>query len=208
VESVEQRDQIEVIVELLRDTAHREEGFRLLRDEFYGRLFRFFKGRGFFAEECKDLIQETLIGVHRSIEDFRGDARLDHWLFRIAHNTAVKTLRRDGAGKRAGRAVPWEEKEGEASPAAAVGASYHCTETSNPLRKLLDKERQELLSQAIDRLPPQMQRCMRLRVFQDLDYEDIAEVLEVSPSTVRVQLFEARKRLKIALVDSLAGFDW
>jgi DNA-directed RNA polymerase specialized sigma24 family protein len=37
---------------------------------------------------------------------------------------------------------------------------------------------------------------VRLRVFQDLDYEDNAEVLEISPSTVRVQLFEARKRLK------------
>lgn len=207
MESVEQRDQIEAIVELLRDPAHREEGFRLLRDEFYGRLFRFFKGRGFFAEECKDLIQETLIGVHRSIEDFRGDARLDHWLFRIAHNTAVNTLRREGAGKRAGRAVPWEEKAEEGSLATAVGASSHCAETADPLWQLLDKERQELLSQAIDRLPPQMQRCVRLRVFQDLDYEDIAEVLEVSPSTVRVQLFEARKRLKITLGDSLTGFD-
>jgi RNA polymerase sigma-70 factor, ECF subfamily len=206
MESVDQNDPIEVIVELLRDPARREEGFRLLFDEFYARLFRFFKGRGFSAEECKDLIQETFIGVYRSIEDFRGDARLDYWLFRIAHNTAANTLRRGGAEKRAGHTVPLEEKERENLPAA--GANSRGAKIFPPLRQLLDKERQEFLGQAIACLPPQMQRCVRLRVFQDLDYEDIAEVLEISPSTVRVQLFEARKRLKITLGDSLTSFDW
>jgi RNA polymerase sigma-70 factor, ECF subfamily len=208
VESVEQKDPIELIVELLRDPARREEGFWLLFDKFYARLFRFFKGRGFSHEECKDLIQETLIGAYQGIEDFRGDARLEYWLFRIAHNTAANTLRRGGAVKRAGRIVPLEEEEREGSPSAADSASSHHAETSQPLRQLLDKERQELLNRAITCLPSQMQRCVRLRVFQDLDYEDIAEVLEISPSTVRVQLFEARKRLKITLGDSLTGFDW
>jgi RNA polymerase sigma factor (sigma-70 family) len=48
-----------------------------------------------------------------------------------------------------------------------------------------------------------MRRCVRLRVFQDLDYEEIADVLQISPSTVKVQLFKARKRLQSELVDSL-----
>ena len=65
----------------------------------------------------------------------------------------------------------------------------------------------EILSRAIAGLPPQMRRCVRLRVFQDLDYDEIAEVLQISPSTVKVQLFKARKRLQMELEDSFVDFD-
>jgi RNA polymerase sigma-70 factor (ECF subfamily) len=76
------------------------------------------------------------------------------------------------------------------------------------LRQLLGKEMRELLTQAIAGLPAQMRRCVRLRVFQDLDYDEIAEILHISPSTVKVQLFKARKRLQLELGDSFAGFDF
>ena len=76
-----------------------------------------------------------------------------------------------------------------------------------PLRRLLDKEMGMLLQQAVSSLPAQMRRCVRLRVFQDLEYEEIAEVLQISPSTVKVQLFKARKRLQMQLGDALAGAD-
>lgn len=189
---------VEALFEQLRDRARREESFRLLFDRFHWPLFRFFEGRGFSTEECQDLVQETFLRVHRGAGDFRGEARWDHWLFRIAANTAVKALRHRAAAKRAGSTVSWEEEDVEEPRADTASA---------PLRRLLDKERRELLSQAIDGLPAQMRRCVRLRVFQDLDYEEIAEVLRISPSTVKVQLFKARKRLQGELEDFFTGFD-
>lgn len=194
-----QGEPIEAIIKQLRDGTRREESFRLLFDRFYWPLFRFFEGRGFSTEECQDLIQETFLRVYRGIESFRGDARWEHWLFRIAANTAVKALRHGAAAKRAGSTVPWEECDVEDAPPTAASPT--------PLRRLLDQERKELLSQAISGLPAQMRRCVRLRVFQDLDYEEIAEILQISPSTVKVQLFKARKRLQIELEDSLTDFD-
>jgi RNA polymerase sigma-70 factor (ECF subfamily) len=184
----------------LRQGERREEAFRLLFDRFYGPLFRFFAGRGFSAEESQDLIQETFLRVYRGFEGFRGDAQWDHWLFRIAANTAAKAWRRRGAAKRAGTVVAWEEGM-EESPPVARGPSG--TEAPVPLRRLLDQERKERLSRAIEALPAQMRRCVRLRVFQDLDYEEIAELLQISPSTVKVQLFKARKRLQGELAESL-----
>jgi RNA polymerase sigma-70 factor (ECF subfamily) len=189
---------VEALFEQLRDRARREESFQLLFDRYYWPLFRFFEGRGFSTEECQDLVQETFLRVHRGAGDFRGEARWDHWLFRIAANTAVKAVRHRAAAKRAGSTVSWEEEDVAEPPAEASPA---------PLRRLLDKERQALLSQAIDGLPAQMRRCVRLRVFQDLDYEEIAEVLRISPSTVKVQLFKARKRLHAELEDFFTGFD-
>jgi RNA polymerase sigma-70 factor (ECF subfamily) len=191
----QQGQPIEAIVQGLRDGTGREESFRLLFDRFYWPLFRFFERRGFTPEECQDLIQETFLRVHRGLDAFRGEARWEHWLFRIAANTAVKALRHRAATKRAGATVPWEETGAEGTEAPAA------------LRHLLGKEMKELLGQAVAGLPAQMQRCVRLRVFQDLDYDEIAELLQVSPSTVKVQLFKARKRLQKELGDSFADSD-
>lgn len=191
---------VEAVVERLRQGRDREQSFRLLFDRFYGPLYRFFEGRG-FAGESQDLVQETFLRVVRGIEGFRGDAQWEQWLFRIAANTAAKAWRRRGAAKRAGHVVAWEEQQVETSPSAA--GSPRGAEAPAPLRRLLDQERRERLSRAIDGLPAQMRRCVRLRVFQDLDYEEIAAVLQISPSTVKVQLFKARKRLQGELVDAL-----
>lgn len=191
---------IEAIVEQLRQGRDREQGFRQLFDRFYGPLYRFFAGRGFGAE-CQDLVQETFLRAFRGMEGFRGGAPWEQWLFRIAANTAAKAWRHRGAAKRAGRAVAWEEQTAERS-LPTVDRS-HGAEAPAPLRRLLDQERRERLGRAIDGLPAQMRRCVRLRVFQDLEYEEIAAVLLISPSTVKVQLFKARKRLQGELADAL-----
>jgi RNA polymerase sigma-70 factor (ECF subfamily) len=185
---------IEPFVRRLRDGDGREESFRALFDRFHGPLLRFFLNRGFSTEESQDLIQETFLRVYIGIDAFRGESRWEHWLFRIAANTALKAVRHRAAAKRAGQPVPLEGEDLETAGPA-------------PLRQLLDKERNALLGEAIERLPAQMRRCVRLRVFQDLDYGEIAEILQISPSTVKVQLFKARKRLQMELGDSFGGLD-
>ncbi|MES1241745.1 MAG: sigma-70 family RNA polymerase sigma factor [Acidobacteriota bacterium] len=191
----------EPLLQRLRDEALREEGFRALFDRFYRPLFRFFGNRGFSPEECQDLIQETFLRVYLGIDAFRGEARWEHWLFRIAANTALKAVRHRSAAKRAGPSVPLEGKDVEDSLPAATGRN------PAPLRELLGKEMQERLGRAIEGLPPQMRRCVRLRVLQELDYDEIAEILQISPSTVKVQLFKARKRLQTELGDSFAELE-
>lgn len=193
---------VDPIVQRLRDGVGGEESFRALFNRFYWPLFRFFERRGFSREESQDLIQETFLRVYQGIEAFRGESRWEHWLFRIAANTAVKSLRHRTAAKRAGQAVPLEGEELEDSMLAQAGV-----EDPAPLRQLLGKEKKELLGQAIEGLPPQMRHCVRLRILQDLDYDEVAEILQISPSTVKVQLFKARKRLQMELGDSLPDVD-
>ena len=197
---------IEAIFQRLRDVARREEGYRLLFDRFYWPLFRFFDRRGFFIHECEDLIQETFLSVYRGLEDFRGEAEGERWIFRIAANAAFDALRRRKAAKRDGHEIPLESNDSEDAPPMTASGSQCGGETPPPLRQLLDQERRVLLRQAVDGLPAQMRRCVRMRVFQDLDYDEIAEILQISPSTVKVQLFKASKRLQRELGNSFEGF--
>lgn len=197
---------IEPIFERLREDAGREEDFRVLFDRFFWPLLRFFERRGFSQEEGRDLVQETFLGVHRGIRTFRGEARWENWLFRIAGNTAGKAVRHRSAAKRAGP-IPVEARDPEDRHEPEDDEDPGGPETSTPLRRLLHKEMAELLRRAIGDLPTQMRRCVWLRVYQDRDYDEIAELLQISPTTVKVQLFRARKRLQMELGDYFEDFD-
>ena len=200
-------DSLDEVIQRLLDGSSREESFQILFDRFYWPLYRFFEHRRFSPEECQDLIQETFLRVYRGIEAFRGESRWEHWLFRIAANTAIKALRHRAAAKRAGREVPLEEEDEGELPGAVLSSGGKAGGSAEPLRQLLGKERKDLLLRAIEGLPGQMRRCVRLRLLQDLDYYEIAEILQLSPSTVKVQLFKARKRLQLELGDAFADFD-
>jgi RNA polymerase sigma-70 factor (ECF subfamily) len=65
-----------------------------------------------------------------------------------------------------------------------------------PGEDLLAGERSRLLREAIGKLPEQMRKCLLLRVDQEMRYKEIAVVLRLSPETVKVHLFQARKRLR------------
>lgn len=178
-------ESVQSIIERLQAAGSpREEDFRRLFDLFYPRLVHFFARRGFPPQDCLDLTQETFLGIYRGIGSFRRDSRFETWLFSIATNAWRKRLRRDVAGKREGREVPLEPAEDARDEAPAPGEDT------------LRRERSRLLREAVEKLPEQMRRCLVLRVYQEMKYREIAALLRLSPETVKVHLFQARKRLR------------
>jgi RNA polymerase sigma-70 factor, ECF subfamily len=181
---------VQQIIERLQSGASREEDFRRLFDLYSPRVHQFFLHRGFPPQDCLDLTQETFLGIYRGIGAFRRDSRFETWLFTIAANAYRKRLRARATAKRAARETGLEDGEGggEIAIPAADGAV--------PGEGLLRKERSRLLREAIEKLPAQMRRCLLLRVDQEMSYREIAEVLRLSPETVKVHLFQARRRLR------------
>ncbi len=176
----------------------REESFRFLFDTFYDPTRQFLARRISSTEDRLDLTQETFLRVYRGLEGYRGEAQFGTWVFRIALNTYLKWLRRvktdDGAPEPAtGPDVPesaWEDDE-------RIAVSTR----ESPLDQALRSERREVLRRAIEELPDQMRRCTELRVYQDLSYREIAAVMRRSIETVKVHLFQARKKLKESFGD-------
>lgn len=188
-------------VEALQAGAAPEPHFQRLCELYGQALLRFFAKRGFSREDSLDLTQETFLGICKGIGSFRREAGFETWLFTIATNAYRKRLRSGAAEKRAGEEVPLagqdeEREERDRAPGVEPAAADPA-----PGEGLLRRERARLVRAAIERLPEQMRRCLILRVYQDLRYREIAAVLRLSPETVKVHLFQARRRLHRELGD-------
>lgn len=127
---------------------------------------------------AEDVVQETLVKVWRNLATFRGDAPLRAWVLRIAHNTAISTLRR--------------QRDQVTDPAHLA---VEPTLTDRPEAQLWRED----LTRAMDALDPLSRSVVTLRELEDLTYEQIADTLDVPLSTVKTRLFRARRRLATEL---------
>jgi RNA polymerase sigma-70 factor (ECF subfamily) len=176
-----------------------DEEFRRLFSQYFQSVFLFFLRRGFPREECRDLAQETFLRVYRSIGDFRRDASFQTWLFQIATNLWRNEVRRRMAEKREGFEVSLEHEVEKGRPVPADCRLPGEGHSRTALDGLLVDERKRMMREALRALPPQMRRCVLLRIDQNLKYREIAAAMQVSIDTVKSQISQAKDRLEIAL---------
>ncbi len=170
--------------------AGRDDAFEKLFREFFAPIHNFFTRLGCVPEESSDLAQETFLRAYRSFDGFRGDSKRSTWLFTIAKNVWRNHLRSAGTAKRAAAEVPLPD--GDQAPAV---------DGPMPLEDVIQVESRELVRSAISSLPPQMRRCVSLRVYQDMKFREIAEILDVTVSTAKSQLTLAKRRLRSLLAE-------
>lgn len=182
---------------LLGDDASFEELFR----KYKRVVLSFFTKRGFTRQEAEDLTQIVFLRVYKGRELFRGESRFSTWLFQICANVFRNHLRDRSTQKRDAEEVSIETGEN--------GKLERVTDDSdNPLEQTLWAEAREKLRTALSDLPPQMRRCVELRVYEDLKYLEIAARMEISIETVKAHLFQARHTLKGKLGDYFEDFDF
>ncbi len=187
------RPQIERAIADFQRGAERERNFRFLFEIFYDPTRHFLARRVSSHEDCLDLTQETFLRVYKGLEGYRGEAQFGTWVCRSAFNTYLKWLRRARTDDKGPEAVKGaEELEGAWDDDQMVAVSSE----ESPLEGVLQTERQMVLRRAIEELPEQMRRCTELRIYHDLSYREIAVVMRRSIETVKVHLFQARKKLK------------
>lgn len=176
----------------------RDDDFRQLFNRYHRAVYAFFANRGFTRDESLGLTQDTFLRVYKGIDGFRGEVEFKAWLLRIAANLWKNEVRRRSADKRDGAEVPLDALGADAVPAAATVGSL-ARGAPNPLDDALAAERVRVVRRLVRQLPPQMRRCVLLRVGQELKYRDIASVMQLSIDTVKSQLAQARQRLKSGL---------
>jgi len=142
------------------------------------------------VEDAKDILQETFLGMIRSIKDFRGESRFSTWLYRIASNACLKKRRR-------GVHDPEPEQElslDELMPRpGAGGLKPEIPDWSEDAEQaLLRGELSERMEAAIDRLPREYKIVLVLRDVEGFSAEETAQMLKLSIPAVKSRLHRAR----------------
>lgn len=133
----------------------------------------------------EDVAQDVFLQVHRKARSFEGRSAFKTWLFGVALNVCRDHLRRER------RAIHSSTSGGEDDAALAA---LPC-ESLDPLEMLERTERDALIRGAIERLTHANRIVLHLRDWEDLSYDEIAEVLAVPVGTVRSRLHNARAKL-------------
>ncbi len=179
-----------------------ERAFRQMVDEHQGRVFSLLVRMIGNASEAEDLMQEVFIQVFKSIDQFRGDAKLSTWLYRIAANTCknrLKYLDRRSYQK-TGELDEGADGQGGAG-ATAIGAAR----ILEPDRLLEGQQLDKIVQDAIATLDEDHKLLIVLRDMQDLSYEEICEVTGLNEGTVKSRLHRARMALKEKLTKQVPG---
>jgi RNA polymerase sigma-70 factor, ECF subfamily len=190
-----------VWVERWQKGIDREESFHQIFRQYYRLVRSFFARRSRSEEEIEDLVQETFFRVHRNLDHFRGESKFETWLFQVSANVYKNTVRSQTTQKRDAQEVSLDELATSSGEDAAISREVR---ENGPLDDLLQDERSLILHTAMQELPPQMRRCVELRVSQDMKYREIAALMGVSIDTVKAHLFQARQLLKKRLGDYFA----
>lgn len=166
-------------------------------------VWAFFVKRGLSREDSWDLTQDTFLRVYKNMEMIRERGSATSYLFKTATNLFRNRLRDRKAQKREGQEVALDTTfenliDGKETEQGVPG----------PLGKILKREEAEQLRQALKELPPQMRRCVELRLYQDKKYREIAEILDISIDTVKAHLHQAKHQLKSKLGDYFAKLDF
>lgn len=181
----------------------------------FGRLFeryqpvvkRFFAKRGFSADECLDLAQETFFNVFRGLDSFRADARPETWLYAIAKFVGSNALRSRFSAKRGGNRRDSAISFGSDEEIFDEMLEIHALAPS-ALDEVLAAEQRSAVRAALEKLPPQMRRILLLRIDGGFKYREIAQILAISIESVKTQLFHAKRRLKEELAPEVEISDF
>jgi len=144
---------------------------------------------------AEDLAQEVIIRVYRAREEYVPSAKFTTWLFRIATNLALNSLR-DHRYQKLEMSIDaplTNSEEGDERPFEV--ADKHPTVE----QELVEEERKKMIRHAIEKLPEKQRAAVLLHKYQELDYAEIAKILSCSESALKSLLFRAYEVLRVEL---------
>ncbi|GIO42808.1 RNA polymerase sigma factor [Paenibacillus apis] len=134
---------------------------------------------------AEDICSETFYKAFRSLHSFREvDASFSTWLYTIARNTVLSELRKQRSSN-----IPLEES----------GFVPVASNDEVPEQAVLRNEKVGMVREAINNLPEKQRSALILREYEQLDYQEIANILGQSVSAVKSLLFRARSSVKSQL---------
>jgi len=185
-------------VELMLDVkAGDEASFDLLlrryRTPLVNFLYRMVRDRA----TAEDLAQEVFLRVYRARKQYAPSAKFTTWLFRIATNLALNSIR-DNRHRQMETSIDAPVDEEDAAPRELPSREMRIDE------HMMDRDRCEFIRRAIASLPEKQRVAVLLHKYEEMDYGEIAKILECSESALKSLLFRAYETLRVQLAPLIA----
>jgi RNA polymerase sigma-70 factor, ECF subfamily len=146
-------------------------------------------------EDAEDVVQQSFQKAFINLQKFEGDSLFSTWLTRIAINEALMLLRR----KRGSHEVPIEESSTKTESALPLD---FLDSAPNPEDSCLDREQEQILSAALNKLRPGIRKAIELRELGELSTGETALVMGLSVAAVKGRVFHGRRKLRETLRQS------
>jgi RNA polymerase sigma-70 factor (ECF subfamily) len=184
-------------VQLMLDVkAGDDASFNLLLQKYRTPLINFLYRMVRDSATAEDLAQEVFLRVYRARKQYSPSAKFTTWLFRIATNLALNSVR-DNRHRQMDISIdpPVEEDEAPLQlPAREMRIDEH----------MIERDRAEFIRQAISSLPEKQRVAVLLHKYEEMDYAEIAKILECSESALKSLLFRAYETLRVQLAPLVA----
>jgi RNA polymerase sigma-70 factor (ECF subfamily) len=161
-----------------------EQAFQELVDRYKDLVFALIARTVQDRSRAEDLSQDVFLRIHRGLPYFRGEARLSTWIYRIVANVCLQEQGHPPA------AVSFDDERTRATAAA-------------PDRQFGDLELRDRLEKAIARLPANYRLLIAAHYLNGVQYEGLAEALQLPLGTVKTQLYRAKQQLRRMLETDL-----
>ncbi|MFM7194902.1 MAG: RNA polymerase sigma factor [Bacteroidota bacterium] len=168
------------ILEKLRTPETRNYGFNLLVRAYQKKVYWLVRKMVIDHDDADDITQETFVKIHRNIDGFREDSKLFTWIYRIATNESLSFLR----ARRRRLFLPIHDVERELSGMIDSGKGIDGSEIEKKLQK------------AILTLPEKQRLVFNMKYFDDLSYEQIAEITGTSVGALKASHHHAVKKIE------------
>lgn len=183
---------------LSRLRAKEPRAFKVLVELYQDRVLNICYRFIFNREDAEDIAQEVFIEVYRSIVNFREEAKLSTWIYRIAVTKSIDFIRKTKRKKRMAQLKSLVGMEGEAKdiPAAL---------DSDPAKGLEQEERMRILREAINTLPESQRIVFTLSKYKGFGNKEIADIMGATLSSVESLMHRAKNNLKKKLYQYFAA---
>ena len=170
-----------------------EAAFRVLVEMYKDRMYNTVLGFVQNTADAEDVVQDVFIKVYESFHQYKAEAALGTWIYRIAVTQSLDFIRRKNRKKRAGTFLSWfgSTQHEESEP----------QELNHPGVMAENKERSSHLFKAIRQLPENQQTAFILQKVEGLNQKDIALVMNIKEGAVESLLSRAKVNLRKQLTE-------
>ncbi len=168
------------LINQFRDPAQRDRAFRMILAKYQEKLYWHIRRMVLVHEDADDVLQNTFIKIWKGLYGFRETSGLFTWMYRIATNEAITFLK----SRQRERAMIADDPDDTIKGRLKSDPYFDGDEVF------------EKLQLAVEELPPKQKKVFRMKYFEEMTYEDMANALGTSVGALKASYFHAVRKIQ------------